>query len=112
MNTGRPIGERIRSVCAALEQYGPMGVIGLCEKINGVERSNMGKYCSRAVGLGLLTVERGLRHRANYSVFVVVEGWREIAQERRTTKQKPVQHRPVAPKGRWAGISSVFQIGL
>ena len=109
MTTSRPIGARIRDVCAALEQYGPMGGSGLCDKINGIERSNMGKYCSRAVGLGLLTVERGLRQRTNYSVFTVVPGWRDIADKRRTTRITPVPQPPA--RTRWTGISSIFNIG-
>lgn len=110
MTAGRPIGERIRSVCAALEQYGPMGVSGLCDKINGVERSNMGKYCSRAVGLGLLTVERGLSHRSNYSVYHVVPEWREFIEQRRTTRIKVAQV-PACERTRWTGVASVFGMG-
>ena len=109
MTASRPIGQRIRQVCEHLEQYGPLGTSSLRDLMPDVERSNLGKYCSRAVGLGLLTVERGLGNRTNYSVWAVVPTWRELVDQRRTTRIKPEQAPP--PSTRWTGISSVFQIG-
>lgn len=109
----RPIGIRIMQACELLEKHGPMGATSLCDYAPDVEPGNMGKYCSRAVGLGMMTVERGLRNKSNYSVYTVVNGWREIAKERRTTKKAAVQPRaePVRAPNRWANISSIFQMG-
>ncbi len=105
--TGPPIGRRIREACALLESIGPCGATALCDHLTDVEPSNMGKYCSRAVGLGLMTVERGIHGRVKYSTFTVVPGWREIADMRRTTAPKPAQ-RQSSP---WLGVSSIFQMG-
>jgi hypothetical protein len=102
---GAPIGQRIRDACALLERVGPSGANALCDHLTDIEPSNMGKYCSRAVGFGLMTVERGIRGRVQYSIFTVVPGWREIADQRRTTR--PVQRH----QSRWQGVASVFQLG-
>ena len=104
--TGPPIGQRIRAACELLEQVGPSGANALCHHLTDVEPSNMGKYCSRAVGLGLMTVERGIRGRVQYSIFTVVPGWREIADMRRTTAVRKSQQ-----PSRWQGVASIFQMG-
>lgn len=93
MTAGRPIGQRIRQVCTALEEHGPRGARSLCDLIPGIEASNMGKYCKRDLDLGLITVERGLRQRDNYSVFTVRSDWEQVAAERasgRRTMNVPV----------------------
>lgn len=106
------VGKHIRNICATLEEHGPMGSRSLCDYLVGIEPSNMGKYCSRGVGLGLLTVERGLRSRRNYSVFTVVPGWQDMADQRRTTKLPAPTPRKVSPiKTRWSGVSSIFNLG-
>lgn len=106
------VGKHIRNICETLEEHGPMGSRHLCDYLTGIEASNMGKYCSRGVGLGLLTVERGLRTRSNYSVFTVVPGWQEMADQRKTTKLPPPKPRKESPVNtRWSGISSIFNIG-
>lgn len=83
----RTPGKRIRQACEVLEKFGPMGASSLCDHIPDVQPSNMGKYCSRAVGLGLMTVERGLRNRSNYSIYTVVPNWKEFAEKNQTTRQ-------------------------
>lgn len=105
--------DRLLQVCELLEKFGPMGSASICDHIPDAEASNINKVGKRAVELGMMTVERGLRNKANYSIFTVVEGWREVAKERRTTKKAAVQPRvePVRPPNRWAGISSIFQMG-
>lgn len=104
----RPIGERIREACQILEQHGPMGSRSICDLMDGVEPANAGKYCLRAVGLGLMTVERGRQSKYNYSVFTVVPGWRELADKRRTTKLPAPKPRKAPSQTRWAGTSSIF----
>jgi hypothetical protein len=111
MTAGRPVGERIRAICAFLDVEGPMGASALRVFLPDVERSNLGKYCSRGVGLGLLTVERIEGARDNRHVWTVVPEWRELIEQRRTTRIKPITQTPPAKRTRWTGVSSVFQMG-
>lgn len=104
---GPAIGRRIRDVCALLEEIGPSGSLSLCDHIDDVEPSNMGKYCARAARQGLVTVSFGVRGRVKYSIYTVVPGWREIADMRMPIAKKPERHEPT----RWRGVASVFQIG-
>lgn len=62
MKRGRPIGAHIREIVAIAEQLGSC----TCPQIRAhmqapMELSNVWKYCSRAVGLGLLAVDRSVR---------------------------------------------------
>jgi hypothetical protein len=84
-----------------------MGIAGLLFFMPHVKRSNLGKYCSRAVKLGLLTVDRRQRRQA----WTVVPNWRELIEQRRTTRIKPIEQTPPAKQTRWNGVSSVFQMG-
>jgi hypothetical protein len=108
MTAGRPIGERIRDLCEHLDAKGPQGISTLREKFRDVERSNISKYCSRAVGLGLLTVERKTGARENRHVWTVVPEWRELIEQRRTTR---IKVEATAKRTRWTGVSSVFSMG-
>ena len=100
----RPTGKRIRAICELLESIGPQGISGMRSQFPDIERANLGKYCSRGVGLGLLTVEtQALRRK-----FTVIPEWREIADKRKTTREA-VQE--VAKKSKWHGVSSVFNMG-
>jgi hypothetical protein len=108
MRTGPNIGKRIRQACEILEKLGPSGSRTLADHID-INPENCGKYCSRAVGHGLMTVERGLGSRSNYSVFTVVPEWREIL-ARRDPKPKVIKVAAI-PRTRWTGIASVFQMG-
>lgn len=110
MTAGRPVGNHIRNICASIEESGPSGIKAVRERFPEIEYSNASKYCSRAVGLGLMTVERGRGSKASYCVFTVVPGWREMAEKRRTTKLPPATPR-VAKATRWQGVNSVFSIG-
>lgn len=105
----RTVGTRIREACQILETHGPMGSRSICDLMTDVESTNAGKYCLRAVGLGLMTVERGRQSKYNYSIFTVVPNWRELADKRRTTKLPAPK--PRKEPTRWAGIGSIFQMG-
>ncbi len=104
MTAGRPTGERIKSICAAIEHSGPMGIAQLREMFPNIERSNIWKYCGRGVGLGLLSVSR----ETGKSIYSVDPEWATIADKRRTTKNLSAV-RPVATN-KWTGVSSVFNM--
>lgn len=108
MTAGRPIGERIVSLCLELERIGPSGSLQIGRGAD-IEAGNAGKYCARAVGLGLMTVVRGDGNRSSYKVFSIVEGWRDIAKVRRTTRkiEAPIDA-PVRPRTMWANANSAF----
>lgn len=101
---GRKAGHRIRDICEQLEQSGPQGISDLRAAFPEVERSNLGKYCSRGIGLGLITAETYAYRRT----FTVAHDWREIADRRRTTKEA-VQE--TAHTSKWYGVNSIFSIG-
>lgn len=110
MTAGRPIGDRIREVCATLEEIGPANCRDLVKMMPGVEYANMGNYCTRAVGLGFMTVAQGKRTAKNPNVYTVVPNWRDLVGERKVKRIKPM---PVAKQGIstvWLGVSSVFGI--
>ena len=94
----------IRAVCKVLEHIGPSGARDLLTHLPHIEASNLGRYCSRAVGLGMMTRTEGLRGKVKYSIFTVVPDWEVIAGQRRTTKLKPMP----ASRPSWYGVSSVF----
>lgn len=102
---GRNIGQRILDMCAMIEECGPSEIKLINARLGGVETSNAGKYCSRAVCLGLMTVERGMNGKCKYAIYSIVPGWREIANARRTTKPISI------PRSMWHGVASIFQIG-
>lgn len=69
----RPVGARIIEACTILEAMGQASTYTqIHARMNGVERTNAGKYCQRAVGLRLMTVNRTV-FPAQYSLL---PGWR------------------------------------
>lgn len=88
-NAGRPIGARIREVLSVVEAMGSATFIQVRPRLSGgVEHSNAAKYCSRAVGLGLMTVDRDKKPM----VFTPVDGWRQLIEEREAAE--PVAEEP------------------
>lgn len=75
---GRPVGARIREALEILDRIGPARAVEVCAHMDNVQPSNAGKYCSRAVGLGLATVDRS----GSWPVFAVAPSWRELAAAR------------------------------
>ena len=110
MTAGRPIGNHIRNICAKLEEIGPAGTRELRTHFPKIEATNMSKYCSRAVGLGLMTVKLGNSKSNDFSVFSVMPDWRDLVDKRKTTKLKPPKPRPVA-QSKWQGVNSIFSMG-
>jgi len=107
----RPVGNRIKQACEVIEQYGPCGYAVITSE-TGIERSNASKYCQRAVGLGLMTVQRPEKrwHREAFAIYSVVPGWRDSLV--RFKSSKPAEKMEMLrPKGIWSGISSVFNMG-
>jgi hypothetical protein len=112
---GRKVGQRVRQICQVLQDIGPSGRASIRDHMPDIEPSNMGKYCARAVVMGLLTVEPGLGHKSNYSVYAAAPNWRERADQRgervKAMEQRELVEREQAPKSCWSGISSIFQLG-
>lgn len=96
-NAGRPIGARIREVLSIVEAMGTATVSQVRPRLTGgVEHSNAARYCSRAVGLGLMTVDRDKKPM----VFTPVNGWRQLIEEREAAE-------PVAKEPRQTGDETV-----
>lgn len=73
----RPIGKRIREACEVVERLGPCGVSTIGPQMDGVKNINASHYLNRAVGHGLLVVDKS--HRPyRYSV---ADGWRDMLPE-------------------------------
>lgn len=83
----RPIGERIKQVVTIVDEMGQATANQVLERMTGVCKHNVGKYCSRAVGLGLMTADRS----AYRVVYRVIDGWREVV-----AKRRPIE-RPAPP---------------
>ena len=79
----RPIGERIKQVVAIVDELGQANANEVLERMAGVCKHNVGKYCSRAVGLGLMTADRS----AYRVIYRVTEGWREKLANRQPAKK-------------------------
>jgi hypothetical protein len=55
---GRPIGRRIKQVFEVVEKFGPCSAAQVHKHMPEIDIENVHKYCSRAVGLRLLDVDR------------------------------------------------------
>lgn len=107
-NAGRPIGNRIREVLEITEQRGAANTTEIRLAMKGhVESANVGKYCSRAVGLGLLTADR-TQHPI---VYRVVEGWRQEIDARPPSRRRPEPKPQPTPPRAWRMANSVFALG-
>lgn len=102
----RPIGQRIRQVMAIVDQMGHATANQVLAQMKGVCKHNVGKYCSRAVGLGLLSADR-----SGYQIVYSTQyDWREKIAARdpkrgemdgATTVQRAIKTQP----------NSVFALG-
>lgn len=70
---GRPIGGRIVQVCGIVQRIGPCTARQVAQWMEGVEPTNVDKYCSRAVGFRLMTVER-----CYPKLYRVAPDWQEV----------------------------------
>lgn len=105
--TGRSVGQRIRQVCAIAASIGPCTYKQVYAQMTDIALPNASKYLSRAVGLGLMTVERSERPgKGHPAIFTVVPGWELLLDRHATTRiVKRVRKVPVS---RWEGVSSVW----
>lgn len=78
-NAGRRVGARVREALDILERIGPARAVEVSSHMDGVEPNNAGKYCIRAVGLRLATVDRS----GTWPVYAAAPGWRERIDARR-----------------------------
>ena len=107
-NAGRPVGARIREVLEIAEQRGTANTTEIRLAMKGhVESANVGKYCSRAVGLGLLVADRSKKP----IVYRAVDGWRDEIDARPPSRRRPEPKRPPAPQRTWCNANSVFALG-
>ena len=107
-NAGRPVGARIREVLEITEARGAANTTEIRLAMKGyVESANVGKYCSRAVGLGLLTADR-TQHPI---VYRVVDGWREAIDARPPSRRRPEPKPQPTPQRTWRMANSVFALG-
>jgi hypothetical protein len=102
MKPRRPIGANIRAACTVLERLGPSTANQVRAQLPGVNADNMRTYLTRAVGLGLVTVNRS---RAN--TYTVAPDWDAKAAE---VIPEPPPPKPIK-RGRWYGVNSVFSMG-
>lgn len=89
---GKRIGTRIIQALRAVELLQPCTVQQVMPHMPGVEWANVDKYCSRAVGHGLMTVDRKSRPK----VYSVIPGWQQQLEEwtqptRPLPKPKPAE---------------------
>lgn len=85
----RPIGHRVIEVMEALEKRGPSSYSQVMHSIGETCHQHTYKYCQRAVGLGLASVE-GSKPR----IYTPLPGWRDKATRRKYGKP---EHNFTAP---------------
>lgn len=89
---GKRIGARIVQALRAVQLLQPCSALQVLPHMPGVEWANVDKYCSRAVGHGLMTVDRTCRPK----LYSVVPGWQQELEEwaqptRPLPKPKPAE---------------------
>lgn len=89
---GRQIGARIIEVCDIVERLGACRSKAVSD-MSGTELSNVMKYMARAVGHGLLTVNRDV-FPAHYKI---VHGWREKLKPVSTPKPRVARSTRLTP---------------
>tara|TARA_R110000868_G_C10480992_1_gene729285 strand:+ start:239 stop:574 length:336 start_codon:yes stop_codon:yes gene_type:complete len=107
------VGARIIEVCEILEEFGPSGTGEIAQEMaltESGEVSNAGKYCSRAVKMGLMTVAKS-PVGYGYNVFTVKPDWRNrIKGDNHSVKQERPNPSPIAKPGMFSHVSSIFRV--
>lgn len=101
---GKPIGQRIRSVCAALEKHGPSTAKALHALEPQITAADVTKYARRAAAFGFVAIDRSTWPHT----YAANPRWLFMADQR--TKVVPIP--PPAPRFiRQLPPNSVFQLG-
>lgn len=88
---GRPIGYRIVEATRAVScQAKACSARDVARFMTDVQLSNVSKYCDRAVGHGLMTVDTTVYPR----LYSVVPGWQEVVAARHLEKLAPPLETP------------------
>lgn len=98
---GRKVGERIRQVVEIVEAGAKTTPEIRAALGYPIDASEVGKYCSRAVGLNLMSVDR-TKHPHE---FKALPDWRRSADEAGANK------RPVVRRYKMPNVNSVFALG-
>lgn len=88
------VGTRIKELCAALEGMGSATAAEIHRAaFPELDVRSVRTYCSRAVGLGFASVDRGTFPMR----FSIAEGWQRFKAPRPTKQQRPRFVRPADP---------------
>ncbi len=91
----QPIGRRVLQACEIVRKIGPSTTRQVAAHMPDLQIDCVHKYCSRAVGLGLLTVDRSVFPKQYTVVDKIVD---------REPKERPrpvIRHEPHALHGIW-----------
>ncbi len=88
------VGTRIKELCAALEGMGSATAAEIHRAaFPDLDVNSVRTYCSRAVGLGFASVDRG----AYPMRFTIAEGWQRVKAPKPAKQPRPVYARPSNP---------------
>lgn len=73
----RPIGKRIKQVLAIADALEGATATQIHAYLSTVSNQSVGKYCARAVSLGLLTVKKSGK-TGRFCTYWPAEGWRGV----------------------------------
>lgn len=102
----RPIGKRIREVCAILEAAAaPMSYMQVHEQMPIDDSLNSYKYCMRAARRGMVSVDKSSKPMR----FSIIAGWRDKTgdKSRKLAVRKREKPAPADPK---TLVNSVFNL--
>ena len=100
----RPVGARIVAICEVLDLYGAMAAREVFDAMEGVELTNVHKYCHRAVGLRLVSINRN----AYPATFKTIPGWQEKLGR---PYSPPMAKRSASSIPRGVRVASVWALG-
>ena len=88
------VGTRIKELCAALEGMESATAAEIHQAVfPELDVNSVRTYCSRAVGLGFASVDRG----AYPMRFTIAEGWQRVKAPKPAKQPRPVYVRPSNP---------------
>ena len=88
------VGARIKELCTALEGMDSATAAEIHQAVfSALDVNSVRTYCSRAVGLGFASVDRG----AYPMRFSIAEGWQRFKATQPAKQPRPVYVRPSNP---------------